>query len=55
MSCECHLFPEGRHGLSLADRETWDAAHSDGIVPAVAAWFELFQTWLKRYDDGVVG
>lgn len=43
---ECHLFPEGPHGASLAN----DQVNGDPEVdqPEVAIWFDLFITWLKN-------
>jgi acetyl esterase/lipase len=49
---EMHIFPEGRHGLSLAAPET--AAGDPGNINAHAAqWFDLCVNWLKlRFDQG---
>jgi acetyl esterase/lipase len=45
---EMHLFPEGRHGLSLADRETEDG-DAGNVNPHAAQWFGLCLAWLKKY------
>lgn len=44
---ELHIFPEGWHGLSLADRET---AKNREAVPDFAAknWFPLACEWVER-------
>jgi acetyl esterase/lipase len=44
---EMHIFPEGRHGLSLADVET---ANGDpgNINLHAAQWFGLCVNWLKK-------
>lgn len=43
---ELHLFPDGRHGLSLATPEVNPDQQFDH--PEVAVWFDLFITWLRR-------
>ena len=41
---ECHVFLEGRHGLSLATKQT---AHRPGdALPHVARWLDLALEWL---------
>ena len=48
---EMHIFPEGRHGLSLATHET--AAGDSGFVNMHAAqWFDLCVNWLKLQFEG---
>ncbi len=43
---ECHVFHEGRHGLSLATKQT---AHRPGdAVPHVARWLDLALEWLSE-------
>jgi acetyl esterase/lipase len=42
---ELHVFPKGRHGLSLATEETDDGTY--GADPRVAAWMGLCVEWLK--------
>ena len=41
---EMHLFPEGVHGLALAD------GHNDLAmdIPSVSQWAELCANWLKK-------
>lgn len=39
VSCEMHIFPNGRHGLGLAATE----------VPHVAQWAGLLQNWLTYW------
>jgi acetyl esterase/lipase len=43
---EMHIFPEGKHGMSLAIAET-SAGDSGFINPHVAQWFPLCVNWLK--------
>ncbi|MFC6171176.1 alpha/beta hydrolase [Loigolactobacillus jiayinensis] len=43
---ELHLFPNGRHGLSLATTEVNGDPQFNH--PEVAVWFDLFVTWLQR-------
>lgn len=44
---EMHIYPVGRHGLSLANEET---SHEDGgcIQPECQSWMELACIWLKN-------
>lgn len=48
---EMHIFPEGRHGLSLANEETVKA-EDDGrgtyVVPACQEWISLVKRWLSE-------
>jgi dipeptidyl aminopeptidase/acylaminoacyl peptidase len=44
---EMHLFPEGKHGLSLAVPETADG-DSGYINPHAAQWFSLCVHWVKK-------
>ncbi len=48
VSCELHVFPEGRHGLSLANNLTSHDDNEDFIISDVQIWFDLFLTWLKK-------
>lgn len=48
---ELHVFPEGIHGLSLADKRTQTAGRDEQIVPAAAQWMGLSKVWL----NGVFG
>jgi dipeptidyl aminopeptidase/acylaminoacyl peptidase len=43
---EMHIFPEGKHGMSLATGETC-AGDSGYINSHVAQWFPLCVNWLK--------
>ncbi|MDR1468531.1 MAG: alpha/beta hydrolase [Spirochaetaceae bacterium] len=45
VSLEMHIFPEGKHGMSLAIDET-SAGDSGFINPHVAQWFSLCVNWL---------
>ncbi len=44
---ELHIFPEGEHGLSLAD---WRVEREDGsgVQAECARWIELADAWLER-------
>jgi acetyl esterase/lipase len=42
---ELHIYPDGPHGLSLADEETAHAVSH--IVPRVQSWMQLAVTWLR--------
>jgi acetyl esterase/lipase len=44
---ELHIFPEGKHGLSLANRETFDG-DPEFLLPQAAQWFGLCVNWLNR-------
>lgn len=45
---EMHIFPEGRHGLSLATEETAPPSMLDEyVLPHTAQWFNLCLEWLK--------
>ena len=44
---ELHIFPDGVHGLSLADAET-DNGTGDQIVPECAVWPALAADWIRR-------
>ena len=39
---ELHIFPEGPHGLSLANKSTGTS------LPAVQPWIDLSITWLEN-------
>ncbi|MEY8355100.1 alpha/beta hydrolase [Lachnospiraceae bacterium 54-53] len=47
VSVEMHIFPEGRHGLSLANREV---SEDDGryIQPQCQVWISLAKTWMEH-------
>lgn len=48
VSVEAHLFPEGRHGLSLGNEETASHGNRESIVECVQCWPELAEAWLRR-------
>ena len=43
---ELHVFPEGPHGLSLANE--WVAFEPDGIVPEAQEWVNMAVRWVKN-------
>ncbi|MBU3214461.1 alpha/beta hydrolase [Clostridium estertheticum] len=43
---ELHIYPEGPHGLSLANEETRE--EGKGVYPNVATWMDLCITWLTN-------
>jgi acetyl esterase/lipase len=42
---EMHIYPEGSHGLSLANEET--ATDTTGVHPHVTTWIKLCIEWLQ--------
>lgn len=44
--CEAHIYPQGVHGLSLANKETW-AEKPQMIEPHVETWIDLAIKWIK--------
>ena len=48
VSLEMHIFPEGKHGLSLATAET-RGEDPDNIDPHAAQWFGLCINWLNLH------
>ena len=48
VSIEAHLFPEGSHGLSLANAETAGNGFYTHIVECVQCWPDLAEAWLRR-------
>ena len=47
---ELHLFSDGVHGLSLANKETANAAGESYLVNKdVASWFDLSVKWLNKF------
>lgn len=44
---ELHIFPDGCHGLSLADEQS-DGGNGEQIVPECAVWPSLAADWIKR-------
>lgn len=45
---ELHIFPEGVHGLSLANEETW-TQKPNLIIPHVQCWIDLAIRWVKDF------
>lgn len=46
ISFECHIFPQGGHGLALADEST--AGRESHINPVCAKWADLAIDWVRR-------
>lgn len=46
VSVELHLYPEGMHGLALANEVT--AIDESQIVPSCQGWFDKAMAWIKR-------
>ena len=46
ISVELHLYPEGMHGLALANEVT--AIDESQIVPSCQDWFDKAIAWIKR-------
>ncbi|HJA93192.1 MAG TPA: alpha/beta hydrolase [Candidatus Eisenbergiella merdipullorum] len=44
---ELHIFPDGEHGLSLADEQT-DCGKGEQIVPECTVWPALAIDWIRR-------
>lgn len=44
---ELHIFPDGDHGLSLADEQT-DDGRGEQIVPECQIWPKLAADWIRR-------
>ena len=47
ISVELHIFPDGPHGLSLANRET-ASSPDEKEYTAVQPWMELSCTWIRN-------
>lgn len=47
--CEIHMYQNGVHGLSLANRES--AVYDYQINPSVSTWFYLAIKWLDNIND----
>lgn len=48
VSVEAHLFPQGRHGLSLCNEETSTSPDNSDIQEECRIWIELAGVWLKN-------
>ena len=54
VSCEMHIFPEGPHGLSIANSDT--AGNENMIVERVQEWVNLAVKWLDDlFDKNALG
>ncbi len=42
-----HIYPDGPHGMSLANDQVYGPEHMEALRPEVARWPELFAQWLK--------
>lgn len=49
VSLEIHIYPSGRHGLSLATDEVSDST-GDCLAPHCQGWMELAKEWIKEKD-----
>lgn len=49
VSLEMHIYPSGRHGLSLATDEVSDST-GDCLAPHCQGWMELAKEWIKEKD-----
>ncbi|MDO5136085.1 MAG: alpha/beta hydrolase [Eubacteriales bacterium] len=47
VSGELHIYPQGLHGLSLADRETC-SRYWDSVQEECQSWVDLAAAWLKN-------
>ena len=47
VSAELHVFPEGEHGLSLADRNV-ERTDGSGVNEQCAQWVRLADVWLTK-------
>lgn len=45
---EAHIYPSGRHGLSLATEETW-SQQPERLVPHVQGWFNAALRWIEDF------
>lgn len=49
VSLEMHIYPQGKHGLSLATEEVSDL-ENDCLVPHCQDWIKLVKEWIKERD-----
>jgi len=47
--CEVHIFPEGPHGIALANEITC-FSEPEQIIPAASRWVDLANEWIKSVD-----
>ncbi len=45
---ELHIFPDGPHGLSLCNEETW-CHNPDLLKPAYAGWVDMAVAWTRTF------
>ncbi|MBQ9080075.1 MAG: alpha/beta hydrolase [Clostridia bacterium] len=45
---ELHIYPEGDHGLSLSNEQTW-SQKPNMIMPHTEGWIELAIKWIKDF------
>lgn len=45
---EVHIFPEGPHGLSLCNKETWEGQERL-LIPHAECWAELAVKWVRDF------
>ncbi len=45
---ELHIYPEGPHGLALANRQTWIENIDQLINPAAETWMDMSITWIRN-------
>ncbi|HOA84998.1 MAG TPA: alpha/beta hydrolase, partial [Bacillota bacterium] len=45
---ELHIFPEGVHGLALANEQTW-SQKPQFLAPHVECWIDLAVRWVKDF------
>lgn len=46
---EVHIYPKGRHGLSLANEETQSINGSSSIVPECQNWIQMAGIWINNF------
>lgn len=46
---EVHIYPRGRHGLSLANEETQAADGNSSIVAECQNWIQMAGKWIKNF------
>lgn len=49
VSCECHIYEKGGHGLGLCDFNTASFGWEGHFQPEAARWAELAVQWVMRY------
>jgi len=46
VECEAHIFPKGKHGLSLANKVTGDGFIKDEVAP----WIDMAIRWINDFE-----